>query len=176
MVRSNGSIYFSDPTFGRLEYYGVPREQELDFQGVFRVNDDGSELTLLADDFGQPNGLCFTRDESVCYVNDTQHGHIRRFDVNEDGTLAGGAVWAEVTGKGDGLPDGLKVDANENVYCCGPGGVHVFAADAICLGVIKVPEVTANFAWGGQDMRDLFFTASTSLYRCRTKTPGLILF
>jgi gluconolactonase len=176
VVKSDGGIYFSDPVFGRFEYYGVPREQDLDFQGVYRVNEDGSELILLADDFEQPNGLCFTKDESRCFVNDTPRGHIRVFDVNDDGTLMGGEVWAEVTGEGAGAPDGLKVDANDNVYCCGPGGVHVFATDRTCLGVIQVPEVTANFAWGGADMCDLFMTASTSLYRCRTKTPGLILF
>jgi gluconolactonase len=176
VVKSNGDIYFSDPTYGRLEYFGVPREQELDFQGVFRVNGDGSVLTLLADDFGQPNGLCFTGDESRCFVNDTERGHIRVFDVNEDGTLSGGDVWADVTGEGAGAPDGLKVDADDNVYCCGPGGVHVFASDGTCLGVILVPEVTANFTWGGADMRDIFFTASTSLYRCRSNTAGLILF
>lgn len=176
VVKSDGTIYFSDPGFGRFEYYGVPRAQELDFQGVYRVNDDSSALTLLADDFEQPNGLCFTRDESRCFINDTMRGHIRVFDVADDGTLSGGAVWADVTGDGDGAPDGLKVDADDNVYCCGPGGVHVFAPDATCLGVIKIPEVTANFTWGGEAMRELFFTASTSLYRCRVKTPGLIMF
>jgi gluconolactonase len=176
VVKSDGQIYFSDPGFGRFDYYGIPREQELNFQGVYKVNDDGSDLTLLVDDFEQPNGLCFTRDETRCYINDTPRGHIRVFDVENDGTLSGGAVWADVTGEGDGAPDGLKVDANDNVYCTGPGGVHVFGPDATCLGVIKIPEVTANFTWGGQSQRDLFMTASTSLYRCRINTPGLILF
>jgi gluconolactonase len=159
-----------------MEYYGVPREQELDFQGVYRVNGDGSGLTLLAGDFGQPNGLCFTRDEARLYVNDTERGHIRKFAIADDGTVSGGELWAGVTGDGEGAPDGLKIDARGNVYCAGPGGIHVFAPDAACLGVIRVPEVAANFTWGDDDMQSIFITASTSLYRCRTRTPGPILF
>ncbi len=176
VVKSDGGIYFTDPTYGRLEYFGVPRETELDFQGVYRVEDDGSRLSLLADDFAQPNGLCFSLDESRLFVNDTERGHIRVFDVSGERSLSGGAVWAEVTGEGAGAPDGLKIDRQGNVYCCGPGGLHVFAPDATCLGVIRVPEVVANFAWGDADMQSLFLTASTSLYRVRSKTPGLILF
>lgn len=175
VVKSDGGIYFTDPTYGRMEGFGVLRAQDLDFQGVYRVEDDGQGLRLLADDFAQPNGLCFNRAETVLYVNDTERGHIRRFDVTADGGLSGGAVWAEVTGEGEGGPDGLKVDENDNVYCCGPGGLHVFAPDATCLGVIRVPEVLANFTWGDADMRTIFLTASTSLYGVRTQTAGLIL-
>lgn len=169
-------MLMTDPGFGRFEYYGVKRDQELDFQGVYRMNDDGSDLTLLADDFEQPNGLCFTRDEQRFFINDAMRGHIRVFDVASDGSLSGGDVWADVTGEGAGAPDGLKVDAADNVYCTGPGGIHVFAPDAVCLGVIKVPEVTANFTWGGADMNEIFMAASTSLYRCGVKNPGLVLF
>ena len=176
VVMSDGGIYFSDPSYGRMEYYGVPRDQELDFQGVYRIEDNGSQLKLLAQDFGQPNGLCFSRDETRLFVNDTDRGHIRMFLVGDDGRISGGDVWAEVVGEGDGAPDGLKIDSDENVYCTGPGGLHVFAPDTTCLGVIKIPEVTANFAWGGDDLKSLFTTSSTSLYRTFTKTPGLVLF
>lgn len=176
VVKSDGGIYFTDPTYGRLEYFGVPREPELAFRGVYRIEDEGGRLSLLADDFAQPNGLCFSVDESRLFVNDTERGHIRVFEVAGAETLSGGEVWAEVTGEGDGAPDGLKVDRDGNVYCCGPGGLHVFAPDATCLGVIRVPEVVANFTWGDEDMRSIFLTASTSLYRARSNTPGLVLF
>jgi gluconolactonase len=176
IVKSDGSIYFTDPTYGRLEYYGVPRETELEFQGVYRIDADDNSLSLLADDFAQPNGLCFSPNETRLYVNDTEAGHIRVFEVNDAGGLSGGDVWAVVTGDGDGAPDGLKVDADGNVYCTGPGGIHVFADDSTSLGVIKMPEVAANFCWGDPDMKSVFVTASTSLYRVRTKVPGLVLF
>lgn len=176
VVKSDGGVYFTDPTYGRMEGFGVPRAQDLDFQGVYRVEDDGSRIRLLADDFEQPNGLCFNRAETFLYVNDTGRGHIRRFSVRPDGALSGGEIWAELTGDGEGAPDGLKVDENDNVYCCGPGGLHVFATDATCLGVVRVPEMLANFTWGDGDMRSIFLTASRSLYRVRSATPGLILF
>jgi len=171
VVHSSGDIYFTDPNFGRREYFGVPRPQELEFQGVYRIEEDGS-LVLLADDFEQPNGLCFSRDETRLWVNDTARGHIRLFEVAEDRSVAGGSLWAEVTGEAEGVPDGMKVDREGNLFCTGPGGIHVFTPDADCLGVILVPEIVANFTWGGEDMRDLFITASTSLYRCRVATPG----
>jgi gluconolactonase len=176
VVKSDGSIYFTDPTFGRMPYYGVERPQQLAFQGVYRIEEDGTQLTLLVDDFAQPNGLCFSADESRLFINDTQRGHIRVFDLKLDGTLAGGDVWAEVTGEGEGAPDGMKLDSAGHLYCCGPGGVHVFAPDGRCLGVIRVPEVVANFTWGGDDLKSLFVTASTSLYRVRTRVAGVPLF
>jgi gluconolactonase len=176
VVKSDGGIYFTDPIYGRLAYYGVERPRELDFQGVYRVEEDGSTVKLLVDDFAQPNGLCFSTDESRLFVNDTERGHVRVFDVNPDGTLRGGEIWAEVRGEGEGAPDGMKIDSAGHLYCCGPGGVHVFGPDGRCLGVILVPEPVANFTWGDDDLRSLFFTASTSLYRARTLTPGMQLF
>ncbi len=176
VVKSDGRIYFTDPAAGRSERYGKFREQELDFQGFFRVDPDGGNLTLLGDDFVLPNGLCFSTDESRLFVNDTRRGHIRVFDVGSDGLVSGGAVWAETTGEGEGRPDGMKVDSEDNLYCTGPGGVHVFGPDAVCLGVVRTPERVANFTFGGADMRDLFVTATTSVYRTRVKVPGLKLF
>ncbi|MDA1098856.1 MAG: SMP-30/gluconolactonase/LRE family protein [Proteobacteria bacterium] len=172
IVKSDGAIYFTDPTYGRLAYFGVPRDPELSFQGVYRIAPDDNAVTLQADDFAQPNGLCFSRDESRLFVNDTERGHIRAFDVRADGSIANSIVWSETVGAGEGPPDGLKIDSGGNLYCSGPGGVHVFAPDATCLGVILTPEVTANFTWGDRDMCSLFLTASTSLYRIRVKVPG----
>ena len=159
-----------------MPYYGVEREPELDFRGVFRIDEDGSGLTLLADDFAQPNGLCFSRDERHLFVNDTDRGHIRQFDVSADGLVSGGKVWVEVKGLGNGAPDGMKIDRDGNLYCCGPGGLHIFSPNAEWLGVIAVPEVVANFTWGDDDLRSIFLTASSSLYRTRTRTPGIPLF
>jgi gluconolactonase len=172
VVKSDGAIYFSDPTYGRAEYYGRPRPTVLEFRGVYRVDPGSQRLTLLADDFGQPNGLCFSADEKQLYVNDTDRQHIRVFEVRPDGTLANSRVWAQTRGEGDGAPDGMKFDAAGNLYCCGPGGIHVFAPDATCLGVIRVPEYTANFCWGDGDFRSLYITASSSVYRIRTAVPG----
>ena len=172
IVASDGSIIFTDPTYGRMPGFGLEREQELDIQGVYRIPADGKTLTLLADDFGQPNGLCFSLDEKVLFVNDTDNQHIRAFDVKADGTLANSRVWAKTVGEGQGAPDGMKIDSKGNIYCCGPGGIHVFAPDATSLGVIKMPEYVANFCFGDDDLRSLFITASTSVYRIRVATPG----
>ncbi|HET8575521.1 MAG TPA: SMP-30/gluconolactonase/LRE family protein [Methylomirabilota bacterium] len=168
----DGGIYFSDPPYGRAEFYGMPRPQELDFQGVYRVGPDPRHPVLLVDDFDRPNGLCFSLDGRRLFINDTARQHIRVFDVRADGTLSGGKVWAETRGSGPGAPDGMKIDSAGNVYCCGPGGIHVFADDAVCLGVIQAPEHTANMAWGDSDYRSLYITASTSVYRIRVTVPG----
>jgi len=172
VVKSDGAIYFTDPSFGRMEYYGRPREQQLSFQGAYRLDPDSRELALLVDDFDQPNGLCFSLDESQLFINDTMRAHIRVFDVNGEGTLENGRVWAEVTGGSDGAPDGMKVDSEGNLYVTGPGGIHVFDPDAACLGVIKMPQGCANFCWGDDDLKSLFVTASTSLYRVRVQVTG----
>ena len=170
---ADGGVYFSDPPYGRAEFYGVPRAPELPFQGVYRAGPDPKRPILLVDDFDRPNGLCFSRDGHRLFINDTARQHIRVFDVNPDGGLAGGKLWAETTGEGPGAPDGMKIDSDGNVYCCGPGGIHVLTPDAVCLGVIHVPEHTANFAWGDADYRSLYITASTSVYRIRVQVPGL---
>lgn len=176
VVATGGAIYFTDPVFGRMEYYGVPREQQLPFQGVYRVDPDGSRLTLLASDFGQPNGLCFSLDESRLFVNDTERQHIRVFNVTSKGELTGGAVWAETVGAGEGAPDGMKIDSVGTVYCCGPGGIHVFDPSGNILGVIATPEPCANFTFGDEDLKSLYITASSLLCRQRVRVPGLRLF
>ncbi len=177
VVRKDGLIYFSDPTYGRMDYFGVERDLEMGAQGVYCVTPDGKMITCLADDFAQPNGLCFSLDHTVLYVNDTERKHIRKFHIAEDGAATGGDVWVEVTvGEGEGHPDGMKLDSKGNLYCTGPGGVHVITPEGETLGVIRMAEFTANFAWGGEDLTDLYFTSSTSLYRIKVKTPGLPLF
>ncbi len=177
VVRQDGLIYFTDPTYGRLDYFGVKRELDMGKQGIYCVTPDGKTIKNVADDFAQPNGLCFSLDHKTLYVNDTDHKHIRRFDIAEDGSATGGDVWVEVIdGEGEGHPDGMKIDSQGNVYCTGPGGVHVITPEGQTLGVIRMEEFTANFAWGGDDLKDLYFTSSTSLYRIKVKTPGLALF
>ena len=172
VVKSDGAIYFTDPTYGRMDVFGLLREQDLDFQGVYRIDPNSGDLSLLANDFQQPNGLTFSLDEQQLFVNDTDAGHIRVFDVAEDGSISGGVVWAVPEGAGDGGCDGMKIDSEGNLYCTGPGGLHVYASDATCLGVIEVPEVAANFTWGDDDLQAVYITASTSLYRTRVNIPG----
>ena len=175
IVSTKGGIYFTDPTFGRMEYYGVLRECELEVRGVYMIDNEG-ELTLLADDFDQPNGLCFSDDESKLFVNDSMRNHIRVFDINADGVLTGGAVWATLELDGDGVPDGMKIDMENNLYCCGPGGIHILDSRAISLGVIKISEPAANFTWGEADMKSLFVTASSSLFKLRVKIPARLAY
>jgi len=172
VVKRDGGIYFTDPTYGRMEYYGVARAPVLAFRGVYRVEPDGARITLLADDFAQPNGLCFSVDERRLFVNDTERMHIRVFDVADDGTLRNGRIWAELSGDGAGAPDGMKIDSEGNLYCCGPGGIHVLDPSATALGVLRVPTHVANFTWGEDDLKSLFITATDNLFRIRVSVPG----
>jgi gluconolactonase len=171
VVRNNGEIFFTDPLYGRQGHTGVVREAQLDFQGVYRICPDSGELTLLGADFQSPNGLCFGLDHDILFVADTQRRHIRRFRVSGD-TLEGGEVFAESP-----APDGLKIDSQGHLYAGGPDGVYVYhPADGTCLGVIQTPAFCANFTWGGDDLKTLFMTASTGLYRTRVKVAGMALF
>ena len=173
VVRSDGAIYFTDPTYGRTPVFGREREQELDFQGVYRVQQDGT-LQCEADDFSQPNGLCLSPDEKILYVNDTTRAHIRAFDVAPDGSLRNSRVFAEHIGTADydeGVVDGMKCDEQGNVYVTGPRGIWVFNERGRHLGIILMPEVAGNLNWGG-DWRDLYCACSTSMYRVRMKVRG----
>lgn len=168
VVKSDGSIYFTDPT------YGVdPKERELDFQGVYRLSPYG-KLILLVDDFDQPNGLTFSPDEKILYIADSSKRlHIRAFDVKPDGTLANGRVFIEMRTGEPGGPDGLKVDTKGNVWTTGQGGVWVIDPSGKHLGTIKPPEIPANCAWGDADGKTLYMTARTGLYRVRTNAVGV---
>jgi gluconolactonase len=176
VVKSDGSIYFTDPTYGRMPGFGLEREQELDFQGVYRLPAGGGELELVVDDFAQPNGLCFTADESLLYINDTDRAHIRVFEVGSDGSLSGGDVLADGIGTGElesgELVDGMKLDEPGNIWVTGPKGVWVFSPEGEHLGVLEVPENVGNLNWGGPDWNWLFIPASTSMYRVQTKVSG----
>ncbi len=174
VVKSDGGIYFTDPNYGIvMEHVGALAPQEQDVMGVYRVEPDGSKLTLLADDFAKPNGLAFSPDESKLYIDDTENGHVRVFDVQADGTLANGRVFVDVTGEGMGRPDGMKVDSEGNLYCTGPGGVHVFspAGERICR--LRVSDKsTANLAFGDSDWKTLYFCSSDELFRVRVNIAG----
>ena len=172
VVKSDGSIYFTDPPYGIMADDGEIKGQELGFQGVYRLSADNRTLTLLADDFDRPNGICFSPDESVLYIDDTARMHIRAFDLQPDGTLGNGRVFAEESGE-NGVPDGIKVDVRGNLYATGPGGVWIFNPAGKHLGIIEIPEITANLAWGGGDWKSLFITASTSIYRVECKVSGI---
>ena len=176
VVKSDGQIYFTDPNSGRGPKFGIERPQELDFQGVYRLDPDSRELILLVDDFEKPNGLCFSLDENILFINDTARQHIRAFDVTADGTLKNGRLWAELLGDEVGVADGMKVDTAGRLFCCGPGGVHVFDQNARLLGRILVPQQAANFTWGDADMQGLYITASQTLYRIRVRAAGKRLF
>ncbi len=171
IVARDGTVLFTDPTYGRNGMFGVARPVPQPVRGVYALGPAGV-LRRLADDFEQPNGLCLTQDERFLFVNDTGRSHVRRFDYRADGTLGGGDVWAEVTGTGNGAPDGMKIDGARNLWCTGPGGVHVFAPDATCLGVLRTPQQVANFTWGDDDLRTLYLCGATALYRTRVLVPG----
>jgi len=175
IVARDGSILFSDPTYGRMPVFGLERKQDLDFQGVYRIPAGGGDLELLVDDFEQPNGLCFSPDESLLYVNDTARAHIRVFDVGPAHRLSNGRVFAEGIGDGvieRGVVDGMKMDELGNVYVTGPEGVWVYGSDGEQLGVIKVPEGVGNVNWGDRDWKSLYIAASTSIYRVRMQVAG----
>jgi gluconolactonase len=171
-VRSDGSIYFTDPWYGRMPGFGVERPRELGFQGVYRLAKDGGlQLLVDRDLFAQPNGLCFSPDEKTLYVNDSAKALIRAFAVADDGSLSGGKIFAQGirSETNASVPDGMKCDAEGNVWVTAPGGVWVYAASGPLIGELRVPELVANLAWGGDDFRTLFLTATSSVYAVATK-------
>jgi len=167
VVRSDGLIYFTDPPYG-IE----PHQQEQPVNGVYAIWPDGA-IRLLADDFGRPNGLAFSPDELVLYIDDSERRHVRAFDVHADGTIHNSRLFADMDHPQPGSPDGMKVDSDGHLYVTGATGVWVFEPDGEHLGVLVAPERPANCAWGDADLRSLYITARTSLYRIRTRVPGL---
>lgn len=143
----------------------APKAQEQFFQGVYRLSPSG-KLTLLINDFAGPNGLALSPDERKLYVSDTERQHIRVFDLDEQGRLVYGRLFAKLdVSKGEGVADGLKVDAEGHVYCAGPGGVWVFEPDGSVIGLLKIPEITTNLTWGGVSGRTMYITATSSVYK-----------
>jgi len=184
VVKSDGAVYFTDPPYAvQPSTPGVPRPadwwtkpipgKEQPCHGVYRIAPDG-DIQLLVDDFALPNGLAFSPDESLLYIDDSARKHIRAFTVRPDGTLTGSRILLDMASDDPGVPDGLKVDQAGNVFCTGPGGVWVCRADGTFLGRIVPPELPANLAWG-EDGTVLFLTARTSVYRLPTKTRGTLL-
>jgi gluconolactonase len=156
-----------------MPVYGVERPRQLGFQGVYRVAPGGGAPQLLVNRymFDQPNGLCFSPDERLLYVNDTVQANIRVFDVNPDGSLGFGRTFASglKSEREPGVPDGMKCDSSGNVWVTAPGGVWVFAPNGDLLGKVRVPELASNLHWGGPDLRTLYVTATHSVYAIRTK-------
>ncbi len=167
VVKSNGVVYFTDPPYGIK-----PEEREQAHNGVYHVLTDGT-IELLAADFERPNGLAFSPDESILYVDDSAHRHVRAFDVQADGTVTNSRIIADMDHPQPGSPDGMKIDEAGHLYVTGATGVWVFEPDGTLLGVIVTPERPANCAWGDADRQSLYITAQTSLYRVRTKIAGV---
>ncbi len=176
VVKSDGSVYFSDPPYGREPKVGIPRECELDFNGVYRWNPADASLTLETAALERPNGLCFSEDETLLYINDSPRFRIMVFDVGADGALANGRLFAKTIGDEDGVPDGMKVDRKGHVISVAQGGLQFFAADGALLGRLITPQQVTNFTYGDTDLRSLYITGITALYRLRVHIPGLPLF
>ena len=174
VVKSDGSIWFTDPpgAMANIEMGGEDVQRYLDFQGVFRISPEG-QLDLVIDDFVYPNGLAFSCDESVLYVNDTRQNLIRAFDVLADGTLGPSRLFHKLTGNEPGVADGMKLDVEGNVYCTGPAGVHVISPNGELLGRIHIPGHTTNFGWGDDDWKGLYITTYDSVFRVRLGIPGV---
>jgi gluconolactonase len=163
VARSDGSIWFTDPSYGiDHDYEGLRQERELDGCHVYRVDHATSEVTRVADDFDRPNGLAFSPDESRLYIADSgEPRHIRGFDVIDDRTLAGGDVFAVCE---TGIFDGFRFDETGRLWTSAGDGVHCFEADGTLIGKIRVPETVSNVCFGGPHRNRLFITATSSLY------------
>jgi gluconolactonase len=165
---SDGALWFTDPSLR------VPLpERELERAAVYRIAADGAVREVAP--FEYPNGLALSPDERTLYVANTRWTkYIHAIEVDAGGTMVRRRIFADMSSDGtNGVPDGMKVDAAGRVFCTGTGGVWVFAPDGTKIGIIETPEVCANIAFGGQDLRTLLLTASTSVYTLRVKTPGL---
>jgi gluconolactonase len=172
IVKSDGSIYFTDPWSSPQ----APEQWDLPYSGVYRVTPDLGTMTLLLDDMVFPNGLAFSPDESVIYIDDFRRGHIRAFDLAANGTLAKQTdrVFADLTGPEPGGPDGMKVDTAGNVYCGGAGGIYILAPQGKKLGrIVHGQPATTNIGFGGDDLKTLFFTSRSHLGSVNIKIAGI---
>jgi gluconolactonase len=170
VVGPDGAIYFTDPTLD------LPKgeKQEIPFQGVYRLGQEG-HVQLLTKELSQPNGLAFSPNGKKFYVDDSEQRNIRVYDFEANGSLKNGRIFGEEPGgKRDGVPDGIKVDQQGNLYVTGPGGIWVWDSEGHHLGTINLPEQPANLAWGDADYSALYITATTSVYRIKTKARGYV--
>lgn len=165
VIRSDGTIYFTDPPYGLR----AGQARELDFQGVFRIDPAGT-LHLESMDMNRPNGVVLSPDEKTLYVDDSEAGLVRAFPVEPDGSLGPPAVFVPATGGGG---DGMAVDDAGNLYVTTTAGVRVYQPGGALWGTIAVPEVPTNCTFGGPDRTTLYITAQTSLYRVTLRVPGL---
>lgn len=167
ICHSSGALFFTDPG------YRIPvQERELD-AAVYRVDPDGSVHRVAFVEY--PNGLALSADERTLYVANTRWTqYIHAIEIDPAGNMVRRRIFADMSADGsNGVPDGMKLDAAGRVFCTGTGGVWVFAPDGRRIGIIETPEVCANIAFGGPDLRTLLLTASTSVYTLRVTTPGL---
>lgn len=164
----DGAIYFTDPTLDLV----AGEKQEIPFQGVYRLDSKG-DVRLLTKELTQPNGLAFSPDGKKFYVDDSEQKNIRVYDFQADGTVSNGRIFgSEDAGKKGGVPDGMKVDLNGNLYVTGPEGIWIWDPEGHHLGTIVTPEQPANLGWGGADYATLYITATKSVYKLRTKAHG----
>jgi gluconolactonase len=175
IVKRNGDIYFTDPPGLYRTYPQSPNvpQRELDFAGVYRIA--GGKLELLTKDIPYPNGIAFSPDEKKLYVANSRPDKFWMvYDVTSHGGIANGRKFADVTKEpGDGVPDGMKVDRAGNIYATGPAGIIIFAPDGKQLGMIQLPELAANCAWGDADGKSLYMTARTGIYRIKVNVAGV---
>ncbi|QND50779.1 SMP-30/gluconolactonase/LRE family protein [Phyllobacterium sp. 628] len=179
VVKSDGTIWFSDPPYGIMsDYEGVAADSEIGANHVYRFDPATNTITIASDDFEKPNGLAFSPDESLLYISDTSRSHdpdgnhhIRVFDVRDGWKLENGRVFAVIE---PGLADGFRLDVHGNVFTSSGDSIQVFAPDGTRLGKILVPEVISNCTFGGPARNELFITASTSLYRINLATSGSV--
>ena len=174
VVRSDGQVYFTDPPGGLLNVgmVGNDMQKYLDIQGVFRITPDG-RLILVTAEFVYPNGLCFSPDEKLLYVNCSRERLIRVYDVNPDGSVGTGRLFYQYTNPDRGNPDGLMCDVEGNVYCTGPGGIWVHDPAGQVLARMKVPGHPTNLGFGDDDWRSIYVTTVGNVVRFRTNVAGV---
>lgn len=168
VIGPDGAIYFTDPTLDLPK----DQQQEIPFQGVYRLDDKGNVQALIKD-MSQPNGLAFSPDGKTLYVDDSKQKNIRAFDFAANGTVSHERIFGEENEPG-GVPDGMRVDQRGNLYVVGPKGIWVWDSSGNHLGTIAMPEQPANLAWGDKDYSTLYITAKTSVYRIPTKVRGFM--
>ena len=167
--RADGSIWFTDPSYGiRSDYEGHQGEVEAGGCHVYRIDPDGT-LTRVADDFAQPNGLAFSADERELYIVDSERSHVRRFDVSGDGALSGGEV---LVVSDTGGYDGVRVDDGGRLWLAAHDGLHCVDRDGTLLGKLLLPEVCANLTFGGAQRNVLYVTATNLLLSVRVSVRG----
>ncbi|WP_219517886.1 SMP-30/gluconolactonase/LRE family protein [Nonomuraea ceibae] len=173
VVRSDGSVWFTDPPYGILgDYEGHRAEPEIDGCHVYRIDPAGGEVSMVAGDFARPNGLAFSPDERLLYVADTERRHVRVFEVTRDGTLTGGKVFAEQQGDADGSYDGMRLDDTGRLWAAVGRSIHAYHPDGTLLGRLHLPESASNLVFGGLKRNRVFITATTSLYSMMLSLRG----